>query len=427
MTHYGLICPAASGHLNPMTTLGYELKKEGHRVTLFGILDAEPKAIAAGLEFQSIGESDFPKGFMKELFTELGKMSGFAALRYTIKYIQQGAVVTLREVPTLIKQAGIDALIVDQVAPEGGSIAESLNIPFVSCASALMINRDISVPPFNTSWSYNSFPWAKVRNWAGYKLLNRAGNPIRDVINEYRSEWNLQPILNPNDYYSKLAQLCQQPSEFEFPRQNLPNCFHFTGPYNNISSREPTSFPFEKLTGQPLIYASMGTIQNRLLEVFHSIAEACNGLDAQLVISLGGSASPEALQGLPGNPLVVGYAPQLELLQKTTLTITHAGMNTTLESLSNGVPMVAIPIANDQPGVASRIVWSGCGEAIPVKKVNVDNLRTAIKKVLTEDSYQKNAVRLQAAIQNSGGTKRAINIVEQVISSGKPVLAKLKK
>ena len=422
MTHYGLICPAASGHLNPMTTLGYELKKEGHRVTLFGIVDAEPKATAAGLEFQSIGESDFPKGFMKEIFTELGKMSGFAALRYTIKYIQQGAVVTLREVPTLIKQAGIDALIVDQVAPEGGSIAESLNIPFVSCASALMINRDVSVPPFSTSWSYNSSHWAKVRNWAGYKLLNRAGKPIRDVINEYRSEWNLQPILNPNDYYSKLAQLCQQPSEFEFPRQNLPNCFHFTGPYNNISSREPTPFPFEKLTGQPLIYASMGTIQNRLLEIFHYIAEACNGLDVQLVISLGGSASPEALKGLLGNPLVVGYAPQLELLQKTTLTITHAGMNTTLESLNNGVPMVAIPIANDQPGVASRIVWSGCGEAIPVKKVNVNNLRTAIKKVLTEDSYQKNALRLQAAIKKAGGTKRAIDIVEQAISTGKPVL-----
>ncbi len=228
--------------------------------------------------------------------------------------------------------------------------------------------------------------------------------------------------MNPNDYYSKLAQICQQPSEFEFPRQDLPNCFYFTGPYNNISSREPTPFPFEKLTGQPLIYASMGTIQNRLLEVFHSIAEACNGLDAQLIISLGGSASPQTLQGLPGNPLVVSYAPQLELLQKTTLTITHAGMNTTLESLSNGVPMVAIPIANDQPGVASRIVWSGCGEAIPVKKVNVDNLRTAIKKVLTEDSYRKNALQLQEAIKKAGGTKRAIDIVEQAVSTGKPVL-----
>jgi UDP:flavonoid glycosyltransferase YjiC (YdhE family) len=97
-------------------------------------------------------------------------------------------------------------------------------------------------------------------------------------------------------------------------------------------------------------------------------------------------------------------------------------MNTTLESLSNGVPMVAIPIANDQPGVASRIVWSGCGEAIPVKKVNVDNLRTAIKKVLTEDSYRKNALQLQEAIKKAGGTKRAIDIVEQAVSTGKPVL-----
>ena len=166
----------------------------------------------------------------------------------------------------------------------------------------------------------------------------------------------------------------------------------------------------------------MGTIQNRLLGVFQSIAEACQNLDAQLVISLGGSASPEVLQGLPGNPLVVGYAPQLQLLEKAELTITHAGMNTTLECLTNGVPMVAIPIANDQPGVASRIVWSGCGEAVPVKKVNADNLRIAIKKVLTEDSYRKNALRLQAAIQKAGGTKRAIDIVEQAISTGKPVL-----
>lgn len=61
------------------------------------------------------------------------------------------------------------------------------------------------------------------------------------------------------------------------------------------------------------------------------------------MISLGGGGSPELLQGMPGSPLVVGYAPQLELLKKATLTITHAGLNTVLESLSNGVPMVAIP------------------------------------------------------------------------------------
>ncbi len=418
MTHYGLICPAASGHLNPMTTLGYELQKRGHRVTLFGLLDAQSKALAAGLQFRAVGESDFPSGLMKQMFTQLGKLSGFAALQYTVNTIQQSTQVNLRELPTLVKQAGVDALIVDQISPEGGSVAELLGIPFVSCACALMINRDVSVPPFNTSWSYSPATWAKVRNWAGDKLLNQVSKPIRKVINEYRRQWNLPPHFSPNDYYSRLAQLSQQPAELEFPRENLPDCFHFTGAYNNPASREPTPFPFEKLTGQPLIYASMGTIQNRLLEIFHCIAEACNKLDVQLVISLGGSASPEVLQGLPGHPLVVGYAPQLELLEKTTLTITHAGMNTTLESLTKGVPMVAIPITNDQPGVAARIVWSGCGEAVTLKKLNVSRLRTAIQKVLTEEKYQQNALRLQKAINKAGGVSRAADIVEQVVSTG---------
>ena len=47
MTHFGIICLAAAGHLNPMTTLGYELKQRGHRVTLVGIKDAQPKTVAA--------------------------------------------------------------------------------------------------------------------------------------------------------------------------------------------------------------------------------------------------------------------------------------------------------------------------------------------------------------------------------------------
>ena len=198
-----------------------------------------------------------------------------------------------------------------------------------------------------------------------------------------------------------------------------------SGPYSNPASREPAPFPYEKLTGKPLIYASMGTLQNRILWVFKMIAEACVGLDAQLVIALGGSASSDSLPELPGNPIVVGYAPQLELLQKATLTITHAGMNTTLESLSNGVPMVAIPITNDQPGVAARIAWTGTGEVIPLGKVRVEKLQKAIKRVLTEDSYKKNALRLQEGIIRAGGVSRAADIIEQVAATGKPVISEI--
>jgi len=421
MTHFGIFCPAYSGHLNPMTTLGRELKQRGHRVTLFGILDAQPKTLAAGLDFWPIGDLEFPSGITTQSLEQLGKLSGLPALRYTISLIQQGSAVLLREAPEALKQASVEALLVDQVSSEGGTVAEFLDIPFVSVCSALMLNREDTVPPFNTPWSYNPAWWARLRNRGAYSLLNRIARPIREVIAEYRREWKLPPYSRPNDNYSQLAQLSQQPAEFEFPRQHLPKVFHFTGPYHNPASREPVSFPFEKLTGQPLIYASMGTVQNRLMGVFHNIAEACVGLDAQLVIALGGGSRPELLSALPGSPLVVGYAPQLELLQKATLTITHAGMNTTLESLSNGVPMVAIPIANDQPGVAARIAWTGAGEVVSLSRLSVNRLRSAVQRVLTEDSYKNNASRLQEAIARAGGVRRAADIVEQAISTGKPV------
>ncbi|MER3477815.1 MAG: glycosyl transferase family 1, partial [Leptolyngbya sp. ERB_1_2] len=334
---------------------------------------------------------------------------------------KQLTLMLLQEAPAALQSVGVEALLIDQTSFGGATVAQFLDLPFISVCCALMLNQDPNVPPINTSWKYHSAQWARLRNQLGHELMNRIARPITEPIAAYRQRWNLPAYTHADDAYSHLAQLCQQPAEFEFPRQHLPACFHFTGPYSNPASREPAFFPYEQLTGQPLIYASLGTVQNQLLGTFQVIAEACQEQDAQLVIALGGGSSPESLPALPGSPLVVEYAPQLELLQRTTLTITHAGMNTTLESLSNGVPMVAIPIANDQPGVAARIAWTGTGELVTLKDLSVSKLRSAIQRVLSEGTYKANALRLQAAIQQAGGAKRAADITEQVVATGKPV------
>lgn len=423
MTHFGIICPAATGHLNPMTALGYELKQRGHRVTVIGIEDARSRVETAGLEFQVIGNSDFPPGATIDLFTKLGNLSGFEALQYTLDWIANAANMVLRDAPEIVKTAGIEALLVDQASPEGGTVAEYLNIPFVSVCSAIMLNRETNVPPFSTSWNYDPSPSGLERNRLGYEKVNSLGKSLRQVINDYRASWNLPLYDSPNQNYSPLAQITQQPAEFEFPRQELPSSFHFTGSFNNPNSRESIPFPYEKLTGQPLIYASLGTVQNRLLWVFEAIAEACADLEVQLVVALGGGTSPESLPELPGKAIAVGYAPQLELLPKAALTITHAGMNTTLESLSHGVPMVAIPIANDQPGIAARIAWTGTGEVVPLEQVSVEKLHQAIQRVLTDKSYKENALKLQKANERGRGVSKAADIIEQAVTTRKPVLA----
>lgn len=405
-----------------MLPLGQELQRRGHRVTLFGIRDAEAKTLSAGLEYRAIGEKEFPPGAMAQSLAHQGKLSGLAAFRSVIALIKELEVVKLRDIPPAIREARVNALLVDQASPGGGAIADFLEMPFISICSAVVLNQEDAIPPHFTNWRYNPAWWAKLRNRAGYRLLNRLVEPIREVVREYRRQWKLPLHSHPDDRYSQLAQISQQPAELEFPRQQLPAWFHFTGPFHSPVGRDSSFFPYETLTGQPLIYASMGTIQNRLVGIFHIIAEACLGLDVQLVIALGGGTDPKALPPLPGSPIVVGFAPQLDLLRRATLTITHAGMNTTLECLTNGVPMVAIPIANDQPGVAARIAWSGSGEVVTLGHLNVSRLRSAIQRVLSEDFYKKNALRLQEAIRVAGGVSRAASIVEEVITTGRPVL-----
>ena len=111
----------------------------------------------------------------------------------------------------------------------------------------------------------------------------------------------------------------------------------------------------------------------------------------------------------------------MALLERAAVAITHAGMNTALECLTYGVPMVAIPITNDQPGVAARIAWTGTGEIVPLNKLTAARLQTALKLVLTEPSYRENALRLKQSIAISGGVSRAADIIELAISTRKSV------
>ena len=423
MTHFGIICPTAAGHLNPMTALGRELQRRGHQVTVLGILDAQRNALAAGLEFRAIAESECPPGSMAQVFAQLGKLNGLAAFRYTVSVFKESTALLLRDAPKAVKEAGIEALLVDETTSAGGTVAEFLQIPFVTVSCALMLYEEDGIPPFFTTWSYNPAWWALIRNRIGQSLLRRIAKPIREVVKEYRQQWKLPLHSSPHETYSKLAIISQQPASFEFPRLKLPPHLHFTGSLSDTTARQSVDFPYEKLNGKPLIYASMGTLQNRLQYVFRYMAQACKGLDVQLLMSMGGALDPEALPKLPGEPLVVKYAPQLELLKKTTLTITHAGLNTTLESLSNGVPMVAIPVANDQPAVAARIAWTGAGQFIPLSGLNVPRLRAAIQRVLTQDSYKQNALKLQEDICRAGGVSRAADIVEKAVSTAKPILS----
>jgi MGT family glycosyltransferase len=396
-----------------MTALARKVRERGHDVFFIGIPDCEPSVRAAGFELHSFAGSQYPAGTRRQWEAELSRLHGLAGLRFTLAKLIEGFEIVARDFPRALRETRAEACVADEMMFGVHVAGVQAKVPLIHIANALPAHQYDSVPLPVVGWPYRSGPLARLRNRAGYAAFRQFLRPFRNVVVEYcRSHGIPFDPKDPNAPLSKLARISQLPREFDFPNDELPPWFHYTGPFHDGLGRPASDFPWDKVTGEPLIYASMGTVQNGAEHVFRTIAAACSGLGCQLVLSLGDNVSLASIGPLAGNCIAVRYAPQLDVLRRAALCITHAGLNTALESLTAGVPMVAVPITNDQPGVAARIVYTRTGVAIPYRRLNTDRLRRAVRLVLEDSRYRENARRLQAAIQAANGLERAAQIIE---------------
>src|SRR5262249_44227872 len=166
----------------------------------------------------------------------------------------------------------------------------------------------------------------------------------------------------------------------------------------------------------------VGTILNGQVDVFRTIVAAvAKNRNLQLVLSIGDQIDPKQIGPVPNNAVVVKQAPQLELLKRANVCITHAGLNTVLESLAQGVPQIAIPITYDQPGVAARVAYKRTGVVTSLDKLTADHLTFLLNEVLANPTYRKNALRMQRAIVEANGLSLAADVIEESLGARKKV------
>ena len=399
--------------MNLFVTLGRALADRSHHVIVFGIPEVAEVVQASGLEYRHLEPKSAPCGTLASLIQSMANAQGWRAFQLQGRFDGLRSEGILSQGPSMVKEAQLDALVVDQAEACGGSMAEMAGLPWVTVCSALCFNAEPRVPPFFTPWKYAESRAAILRNQMAYAVAGLATKPAQKLINGHRQKAGLPLFKRLDDTFSPFAQICQQNREFDFPRQQLPECFHYAGPIQALP--RPCEFPWERLDGRPLLYASLGTLFNQHRYIYRVIAEACAGLKAQLVLSLGGGAEASEYADLPGSPIVVKFAPQRELLKRAALTITHAGLNTTLESLQAGVPLVAIPITSEQPAVAARIRWTGTGDFISLSRLTAERLRRTVERVLGDPAYRNAAQEMKAAIGRTRGSARAVEIIEEAI------------
>jgi zeaxanthin glucosyltransferase len=200
---YGLITPPAIGHLNPMVALALVLIRRGHAVVVFTVADGAAKLSGLPLELVTIGAEPFPPGAVDAAYAELGRLSGRAGLRFSVDYFLSEQAMLFAELPAALQAASVDVLLVDQLNPAGGAVAERLGLPFVTLCNALPVNREPAVPPYFTGWLPSRRPWARWRNQLGNVLLDRLTAPIcaRRRRSHHCCSWRscLPPLISPGN------------------------------------------------------------------------------------------------------------------------------------------------------------------------------------------------------------------------------------
>src|SRR5258707_7744419 len=401
----GFICINGPGHLNPMTALARQLQARNHDAVF--LYSSE----AAGLSFVPGNEKDR----YNESRREVSKMQGEDAMQFSVRVWLGRTEAILKSLPAVVQANGVDALVIDTIQFYAELGAMQLGMPYIHVSNALHLDFSGYTPLSLYDWPHQTTASALARNREGVakfaKILENANEGIRAYAESAGLEIDWE---SPNSTLSPLASITQTPSAFDFESAHWPLQFHHTGPFHDGKGREKVDFPWERLTGEPLIYASMGTRMNGRAEVFRTIVAALakhKGL--QLVLSLGDQVNPEQIEPAPSNAIIVKRAPQLELLKQTSVCITHAGLNTVLESLAQGVPQVAIPVSYDQPGVAARIADKKTGVVTSLDKLTADHLSTLLNEVLNDSTYRDDARKLQKAIAKANGLSVAADLVEE--------------
>jgi len=418
----GFVSMPLSGHLNPMMALARRLQSRGNEVVFFGVPDVEPFARAAGLDFVPYGETEYPVGSIDKVYSSVAQLHGFEVVRHSCMDLNPDLTrVAFDYLAEKLATTSVEAVVIDTIHFFIELVPLSMSIPYVHVWNVLHLDFSGATPASLFSCPLDTSPEGLNRNAVNLHKIGAILGPIAEIARSYAEKVGLKIDWNdPAATVSKLAVITQTPKEFDFPGISWPAQFHYAGPFHDDEGREPVLFPWDKLTDKPLIYASLGTLVNGRYDLYKHILEAVEPLeDVQVVLSVGKNINPENLGPIPSNTIVVRSAPQIELLKRAALCITHAGLNTTLESLAHGVPMIAIPIGYDQPGTAARIAHHGTGEFLEVDELTTDRLKGLIEKVLQDPSYRERADYFQKVISKTRGLDVAADTIEQAFQKYK--------
>lgn len=243
--------------------------------------------------------------------------------------------------------------------------------------------------------------------------------PWRFALNRYRRQLGLPSHADPLSPQVVapylLIHTCSR--EYDYNRSDLPSQVHYIGPsvWDRPIDWQTPGWLAEVPPNKPLVYVSLGTVFNTRLSVFRKIIRALGQLDVFGLVATGPGCPPDLFSAVPSNVRIESYIPQtaLQAEPKTrpALIISHGGVNTVLTALSDGIPLLCIPLGADQPDNAQRCVDVGAGLRLDRRLLTTARLKRAIHTLLSQDSFTRRAEQMQRTLRRHNGPEEATDLI----------------
>jgi MGT family glycosyltransferase len=410
------------GHLNTLLSIATQMKEDGHHVrflipglrtprTGIQILDtaaALPDTIRRnGIDVDLIRP---PLGVIwSGLFLPL--KSGYAEVVYAVGLMAKGIVPYTRRILRFLEGDRPEVIVSDFAFPAAGLAAEITSIPFAVLYHSGLPFHGEGVPPFGSGLPIGAGP-EETAEFARQETGMLANLNTR--INAARRTFGLDPLTHEflRRPYSPWLNLVASVEAAEAPRQHLPANTLFIGP---CFGRRPSQseFPWDRLRADCFkIYVSLGTVFNNKPDIVRKILSALDSPDTQVIVSAGGAFQSLQQGPVPGNALLFKSVPQVELLPRIDLFISHGGNNSINEALAAGKPIIVLPIGGEQGDNAARIVYLGVGRRLDIHRFHEQQLRATVAEIRTQPTFRQRATEIRHAIGTTAGLLTASRCID---------------
>jgi UDP:flavonoid glycosyltransferase YjiC (YdhE family) len=221
----------------------------------------------------------------------------------------------------------------------------------------------------------------------------------------------------------RYLQLIPEPPSFHPPDEPLAPVAHFVRPGREDRTSDDGVPPWlESLHGLPVVHATLGTVMNRSSSLLESILHALRDEPVHLILTIGRNQDPARYGPQPDHVRIARYIPHSLLLPHCDLVLTQGSIHSVIAALAHGLPLVLLPIAGEQPHVAARCAAIGVGRVLDSSERTPEAIRGAVRAVLSNHAYARQAQCLRAEIAAMPGIEHAVGLLERLAEKREPLL-----